>query len=36
MTPQEAAEKKAEDKKETQQKRKAPTLRRPGDPAPIK
>jgi hypothetical protein len=34
MSPTELAEKKAADKKETQQKKKAPTLRRPSDPPP--
>jgi hypothetical protein len=34
MTPKERSEKQAAEKKETQQKRKAPTLRRPTDPPP--
>jgi hypothetical protein len=35
MSPAELAEKKAADQKDTDQKKKAPTLRRPGDPPPI-
>lgn len=36
MKPEELAEKKAEEKKADDKKKKAPTLRRPGDPPPIK
>ena len=35
MRPEEVAEKKEAEKKDAQQKRKAPTLRRPGDPPPV-